>query len=106
MRQRPSFHNAPGLLTVEQNRLACAPFSRGKRPRSTLHACPFSQSWLRRDPLPVRNLSAALQEVALRSAVVAGKNREPFSEQGRRFGAQADLKLRPWEYRLYVGSGP
>jgi glycosidase len=55
--------------------------------------------------LVVLNLSDAPQEVTLRSALTAGDYRELFSEQRHRLGAEADFKLSPWEYRVYVGSG-
>jgi cyclomaltodextrinase len=54
--------------------------------------------------LVVLNLSDAPQEVTLRSALTAGDYRELFSEQRQRLGNEADLKLDPWEYRVYVGS--
>jgi hypothetical protein len=36
---------------------------------------------------------------------MAGTYRELFSEQEQRSGPEADLRLAPWEYRVYVGSG-
>jgi len=55
--------------------------------------------------LVVLNLSDAPQEVTLRSAPMAGKYKELFNEQTQRLGADANFKLSPWEYRVYVGSG-
>lgn len=51
----------------------------------------------------VLNLSGEPQAVTLQPDFAAGSYRELFSEEKVSFSPKTELKLAPWEYRVYVG---